>query len=445
MSTQVAPHMVIGGGATGISVARWLLSQGHRVIIHDTRPVLSAAQHERLARELPEVPVQCGPLDIEQLRSAAQLVVSPGVPLTTPALQQAAAEGIALPGDVELFARACQRPVIAITGSNGKSTVTTLVAELANAVGLNAVAGGNLGTPALDLLAHDADLYVLELSSFQLETTWSLNAAAVTILNVSPDHLDRYDGMAGYTAAKQRIFLGAKNAVINRQDHRTWAPQSLSCVSFGTDEAPADADWGLIKQDNEWWITHGQQAVLAAHELQLLGIHNLLNVQAALALLDAVGIDWQAALPAVRTFTGLAHRCQYVPTNDGIVWVNDSKATNEGATLAAIAGIRPQVKGRLFLLAGGDGKGSDFAELAAVLQRDVDTMLTFGQDGQQLAELKPDSQYYATMAQAIAALRPQLMAGDWVLLAPACASLDQFANYRQRGEQFVALAQGGTA
>lgn len=440
--TRQGQYIVIGAGVTGSSVARWLVARGESVVIHDTRPTLPAAQLQQLHASLPGVSVQCGPLNLQQLRAAEQVIVSPGVPLSTPELRQLAEEGIPLPGDVELFARHCGKPVIAITGSNGKSTVTTLVAELAKAAGINAVAGGNLGTPALDLLAGEAELYVLELSSFQLETTWSLQPVAATILNVSPDHLDRYSDLDAYAQAKQRVYLGARQAITNRQDPRTMPQQVLSTRSFGTDRG-VGTDWGLQRIATQLWLVKGDELIIAANELQLLGIHNLLNIQAALALLEAADIDWRLALDALRQFNGLPHRCQYVPTDDGVTWVDDSKATNEGSTLAAIAGVRPLVSGRLILLAGGDGKGTDFAMLRPALANDIDLLLTFGRDGALLAELKPGSQLFDSMAEAVAWLRPQLQSDDWVLLAPACASLDQFSNYRERGAAFIALAQGG--
>jgi UDP-N-acetylmuramoylalanine--D-glutamate ligase len=359
--------------------------------------------------------------------------------------------GVDIVGDIELFARAVEAPVIGITGSNGKSTVTTLVGEMAEAAGLCAGVGGNLGTPALDLLGKATQLYVLELSSFQLETTESLHLVAATILNISPDHLDRHHTLEGYIKAKARIYARTETAVVNREDRATHTGTHTArrIVSFGLDEA-GPGHYGLAEHNGERWlsapdpVSRETTRVLAERDLKIQGLHNVANALAALALADAAGIEREGSLKALRSFNGLPHRCEWVAETGGVTWINDSKGTNVGATLAALQGL----DGPLVWLGGGQGKDQDFSALRAPLKQKARTAIVFGQDAARLehdlakalvVHRVPD------LKAAVALARELAQAGDRVLLSPACASLDQFKNYEERGAVFRTLVQAGHA
>ena len=368
--------------------------------------------------KLPEsVERHLGDLNQDWLLAADLIVASPGVALATPALSAAADAGVEIVGDVELFCREAQAPIVAITGSNGKSTVTTLVGEMAKAAGWAVGVGGNIGLPALSLLRQECQLYVLELSSFQLETTYSLRAAAATILNVTED---------------------AAVCVVNADDALTMPVRGADerCVSFGADVG----DYHLNRQQGETWLRVRGEKVLNTREMKLTGRHNYTNALAALALADAVNIPRASSLKALTTFTGLAHRFQLAWENNGVRWINDSKATNVGSTEAALNGL--QVDGTLHLLLGGDGKSADFSPLARYLQGDNVRLYCFGRDGAQLAQLRPEvATLTETMEQAMRAIAGRVQPGDMVLLSPACASLDQFRNFEVRGDEFARLAQ----
>jgi UDP-N-acetylmuramoylalanine--D-glutamate ligase len=424
--------VILGLGKTGLSCVHYFLRQGVTPMVLDTRANPPGRQ------ELPaSVELRCGELDVTLLTQAELIIASPGIALATPALQAAAAAGIEIIGDIELFVRAAQAPIVAITGSNGKSTVTTLVGEMAAEAGIQVGVGGNIGTPALDLLLSPCDLYVLELSSFQLETTFSLQAAAATILNLSEDHLDRYDGMAGYLAAKQRIYAGAQHILVNRDDDATQPQVGTVWQSFGLDAA----SYGRIQHQGALWLAVEGEPRLPVAELNIVGAHNQMNALAAMALCDAVAVPRAAQLTVLRRFSGLPHRCQFVREHQGVRWINDSKATNVGSTLAAVAGLAESVQGRLILIAGGQGKGQDFAPLQALLGHGIDLMLCFGQDADLLCALGPQTERVADLTAAVARAREVAQAGDWVLLAPACASLDMFKNFEQRGDCFSALVE----
>ncbi|KHT64610.1 UDP-N-acetylmuramoyl-L-alanyl-D-glutamate synthetase [Photobacterium gaetbulicola] len=434
--------VVIGLGMTGLSVVNHLLraTQPLDIKVIDTR------EHPPGREQLPSSVELCsGQWQMDWLMTADMIVSSPGIALATPQLQQAAEAGIEIVGDIELFARAVDKPVVAITGSNGKSTVTSLVGEMAKEAGIDVGVGGNIGFAALDMLAQDHDLYVLELSSFQLETTSNLALKAAAYLNLSEDHMDRYPGgLAQYSAAKMRIFNHAELAVFNREDLAT-KPATDGCelalVSFGLNAGNADSTerYGLVEHCGEEWLAVAGEPVMPSNEIALVGRHNVANSLAALALADAAGIDREAACRALRRYNGLAHRCQLVAEQHGVKWVNDSKATNLASTLAALNGL--QLDGKLHLLVGGDGKGADFSELAPVLAT-LDTQLyCFGRDGFQFAPLVPNPVMVETMAQAMSQAAQTASAGDMILLSPACASFDQFANFMVRGDMFVELAQ----
>lgn len=390
--------------------------------------------------KLPEhVERYVGSLNEDWLLAADLIIASPGIALATPALSAAADAGVEIIGDIELFCREVQAPVVAVTGSNGKSTVTTLVGEMAKAAGVSVGVGGNIGLPVLMLLDLPHELYVLELSSFQLETTYSLNAAAATILNVTEDHMDRYPfGLQQYRAAKLRIYENARVCVVNADDALTMPVRGADarCVSFGVDVG----DYHLNRQQGETWLRVKGEKVLNVKEMKLVGRHNYTNALAALALADAVGLPRASSLKALTTFTGLAHRFELVLESKGVRWINDSKATNVGSTEAALNGLH--CEGTLHLLLGGDGKSADFSPLRPFLQGDSIRLYCFGRDGAQLAELRPDvAEQTETMEEAMRLIAGQVKPGDMVLLSPACASLDQFKNFEQRGEIFAQLAK----
>jgi UDP-N-acetylmuramoylalanine--D-glutamate ligase len=405
----------------------------------DTRPTPPAL--EVLRGLLPQATLRCGPLADDALLGARRIVVSPGVPLDHPALLAAAAQGIEIGGDIELFAETAKAPVIAITGSNGKSTVTTLVAVILAAAGKRVAVGGNLGTPALDLLSDpEPDCYVLELSSFQLEATHSLAARVAAILNVSPDHLDRHHSLEAYAEAKARVLNGASLAVLNADDTIVAAfagrARTTRMVSL---EPDAPADYGVVTRLDGLWLAQDGEPVLPVSELGIRGRHNVFNALAALAVTDAAGAARAAQCAVLRSFTGLPHRCNLVAEKGGVAWYNDSKGTNVGAAAAAIAGIFSERKG--VLIAGGQGKGADFGELAAVLPGRVHTAVLIGEDAAKIeaaigtaAEVRRARSMREAVAMAAAAARP----GDAVLLSPACASFDMFDNYEHRGRAFVA-------
>ncbi|WP_145493394.1 UDP-N-acetylmuramoyl-L-alanine--D-glutamate ligase [Yersinia aleksiciae] len=426
--------VIIGLGLTGLSCVDFFMARGVKPRVMDTR--INPAGLDKLPESIER---HVGDLNQRWLLDADLIVASPGIALAHPALSDAADAGVEIVGDIELFCRENQAPVVAITGSNGKSTVTTLVGEMAKAAGWQVGVGGNIGVPALTLLKQENQLVVLELSSFQLETTSSLRANAATILNVTEDHTDRYPfGLQQYRAAKLRIYENAKVCVVNADDALTMPVRGADsrCISFGVDVG----DYHLNKQQGEIWLRVRGEKVLNTREMKLTGRHNYTNALAALALADAVGIPRASSLKALTTFTGLPHRFQLVFEHNGVRWINDSKATNVGSTEAALDGL--QVDGTLHLLLGGDGKSADFSGLTRFLQGDHIKIYCFGRDGEELAELRPEvSQLTEIMEQAMVLLSKNLAPGDMVLLSPACASLDQFRSFEQRGDEFARLAE----
>ncbi len=434
-------RVVIGLGVTGLSCARYLQRQGLPFSIWDTRTEPPGL--ETVRKELPDVPLYLGEAPSEILNSASELVVSPGLPLDLPALIAARDQGAALLGDIDLFCREAAAPVIGITGSNAKSTVTELLGEMARAAGRRVAVGGNLGTPALDLLSDDVELYVLELSSFQLERALPLNLAVATVLNVSPDHLDRHGTLSNYHAAKHRIFRGCQHAVFNPADPLTMPllPASVTQHTWRMG-APDLSGFGLLEQSGETWIGQGLSALMPVSDLALPGRHNLANALAALALGDAAGLPLDAMLQALRQFSGLPHRCQIVRDWQGIRFVNDSKGTNTGATIAALEGLGGV--NNVVLIAGGDAKGADLSELSPALVRHGRAVVAIGR-----ATAELERHFAATLPVQRAVDMPEAVAhavalaepGDLVLLSPACASFDMFENYRDRGDQFARAVQ----
>ncbi|MBS0877430.1 MULTISPECIES: UDP-N-acetylmuramoyl-L-alanine--D-glutamate ligase [unclassified Tatumella] len=426
--------VIIGLGLTGLSCVDFFLARGVIPRVIDTRVSPPGLD------KLPEAPQRhLGGINEDWLLEADLIVASPGMALSHPALASAADAGVEIVGDVELFCREVRAPVVAITGSNGKSTVTTLVGEMAKAAGWQVGVGGNIGLPVLSLLDTPAQLYVLELSSFQLETTHSLAAAAATILNVTEDHMDRYPlGMQQYRAAKLRIYENARVCVVNADDGLTMPVRGVDerCISFGVNIG----DYHLNTQQGSTWLRVNGEKVLDTREMQLTGQHNYTNALAALALADAVGLPRATSLKALTTFPGLSHRFCLAYRNNGVDWINDSKATNVGSTEAALKGLK--VQGTLWLLLGGDGKSADFSPLQTYLQADNLKIYCFGRDAAALAALRPDASVCTdTLQQAMVRIASLTRPGDMVLLSPACASLDQFKNFEQRGDLFTRLAK----
>jgi len=437
-----ATTVIVGLGRTGLACARHLAAAHTRCVVLDTRddpPGLAA-----LRAELPDLEVHLGPLEAGRLRAASRIVLSPGVARAEPAVAAAHAAGVPVFGDIELFARAARAPVIAVTGSNGKSTVTTLLGAMAERAGRSARVGGNLGPPALALLGdREPDLYILELSSFQLETTTSLEALAATVLNVSVDHMDRYSGPQAYQRAKARIFRGHGIQVLNRDDPAVAAMRrpGRTITGFGLG-VPREGDFGVRVRAGRTWLARGRRCLMPASELRIPGRHNVGNALAALALGGAARFDEQAMCAALRDFEGLAHRCQLVAERDGVRWYNDSKGTNVGATLAAIAAIGAHSP--VVLIAGGQGKGADFSPLADALRRHARALVLIGRDAP-LIEAAVRGTTRVSRAQdldeAVAQARVLARPGDSVLLSPACASFDMFRNFEQRGECFEAAVR----
>ncbi len=437
--------LIVGLGKTGLSCARFLTGQGIRVAVTDTR--LEPPGLEQLRDELPDAALFLGGFSAEVFQAAEQIIVSPGVSVAEPLIQDALGRGVPVIGDIELFARAVRAPVVAVTGSNGKSTVVSLLGEMAHYAGWRSAVGGNLGEPALDLLHEDNRCYVLELSSFQLETTHSLEPRAAAVLNVSPDHMDRYASVEDYAATKAHIYRGAEVGVINRDDPRVQAMAGMAAqdIGFGL-STPVGSDYGLSERDGETWLCRGDHHLIPVAELQLQGSHNIANALAALALGDAAGLPVTAMLEGLRQFRGLAHRSQLVRERRGVRWYNDSKGTNPGATLAALEGLHPASgAGRAVLIAGGDGKGADFSELAPVVERTCRCVILVGRDAPLLEAALQGSaplQRADSLEQAVQKAAELARGGDHVLLSPACASFDMFRGFEHRGEVFAAAVLG---
>ncbi len=443
-------RVIIGLGKTGLSCARYLHSQGLPFKVIDTRE--NPPGEEEYRQLFPDAPLHTGGFNEQWLMAADELVVSPGIALKEPSISRAVENGATAIGDIELFCRAVNtcspnKPVVAITGSNGKSTVTTLVGEMVRQSGLNPGVGGNIGTPALDLLDDDSiDVYVLELSSFQLETTHSLRATAATVLNLSPDHMDRYPTLAEYHQAKQRIYKGCGTAVFNRDDPLTspLLPVTSGAVTF-TKGTPDLGQMGLLPDDEGVWLCKGLEKQMNTRQMKLKGHHNYLNALAALALGEAIGLDSNAMFEALVSFPGLKHRCQWLGEHEGVTWFNDSKATNVGASVAAIDGLGEGLEGRIILIAGGDGKGADFTELKPAVDRYVSHLVLIGRDGPAIEQVVKGSvtiHNASSLEEAVSISAGLAEEGDAVLLAPACASFDMFNSFEHRGDRFAELVNG---
>ena len=457
--------LVLGLGETGLSMVRWLSAQGAHLRVADSRnepPGLAeAAQH--VAAEQ----IYCGAFSDALFEGIDLIAISPGVPLCDPDVARAAARGIPVVGDIELFAqhvrgrrlstsfplsptlsreggeREKQPLILAITGSNGKTTVTSMVAHLCKAAGKDAVAAGNISPAVLDVVlergANQPEIWVLELSSFQLETVATLNAGAATVLNISEDHLDRYDGINEYAAAKARIFYGCATQVLNRDDARSMsmAHAGSRIITFGLSLPDNPDDFGIECVESEIWLVHGGQRLLKFSELKIAGMHNVANALAALALCHAIELPMPVLLEALRSFKGLPHRVERVAEIDGVVYYDDSKGTNVGATVAALEGLGRKV----VLIAGGEGKGQDFAPLKPAVAQHARAAVLIGRDAPLIASALAGCGvpvlHAKNMDDAVAKAAQFARSGDAVLLSPACASFDMFRNYEHRAEKFV--------
>jgi UDP-N-acetylmuramoylalanine--D-glutamate ligase len=442
--TQPISHqsdiVVMGMGKTGMACVNFLVKHGFKVRVMDNRPEPPGLT--TLQQEWPEIPYITGRFDAELLAQATEIIISPGISRTEPALAKALSIGVPVVSEIEWFARYVNAPVIAITGSNGKSTVTTLLGEMAQCAGWRAQVGGNLGTPVLELLCTPApDLYILELSSFQLESTYSLNPKAAVILNISEDHRDRYANMKDYIVAKQRIYQGNGTIVINADapNVATQIPPNRQHFSFSLKDDRGD--FRVYQHQNEFYLArannHSLTPLLPVKTMKLQGAMMRANALATLALGETVGLPMPAMLKALQTFRGLPHRCAWVANKKGIDFFNDSKGTNVGATIAAIQGL--EKPGQIILIAGGDGKGADFSPLTEVVAQHCRACVLIGRDGPLIANILANTvpiDYAKDMADAVQKSATLAQPGDAVLLSPACASFDMFNNYEHRGQVF---------
>ena len=440
--------LVLGLGDTGLAVARWVIRLGARVRVADTR------QAPPRAADLKTAELVTGAFDARLLAGVDLVCISPGLALSEPLVQEALAQGIPLVGEIELFAwhlrgGANHARVVAVTGTNGKTTVSALTGHLLRAAGFDCEVAGNIGPAALEALMRRLDAsnppaaWVLELSSYQLETTWSLAPDAAAMLNLSEDHLDRYTDLAEYGAAKARVFQGEGVQVLNRDDPRSaaLALPGRRHITFGLDAPPGAEDFGVVSRDGRRWLVQGDADLIEAEALPIHGWHNAANALAAAALARAVGAERKPVAEALRTFRGLPHRLERVALRHGVAWYDDSKGTNVGATIAALRGL----DGDVVLIAGGDGKGQDFAPLAAPVAERARRVLLIGRDAQRIARaLEPSGvalELCDSLEQAVARAAACARPGDAVLLSPACASFDMFRDYRHRGEVFAAAVR----
>lgn len=452
--------VVLGAGMTGLSCLRFLHAQNLTFAVNDSRPMpfSSVDEQAQYENDYPKANFIFGQWQHSLITSADVIIASPGIDLVAEGITTLISESCLVIGDVELFclvnnSRVTPMKMLAVTGSNGKSTVVSLLAYIAKAIGVNAALAGNIGEPILDLLqsegvddiqhSNQPETIIVELSSFQLETLSSMQAIAASMLNLSDDHLDRHKTLANYQAIKQSIYSQAKIAVVSREDQASnTLVVAQDTISFGLDK-PDQGHFGLNVIDNKQVLMFGEQSLISLDALPLAGMHNALNYMAALALGYSAGWSLSAMTENLTGFVGLAHRCQRVISTDDIQWINDSKATNVGATLAAITGLAPTLlaKDKLILIAGGDGKGADFTALTTILNCDVNQLITLGKDGAEIAELVSDAIQVNTLTEAVDQAKKIAEPGDMVLLSPACASIDMFKNYQVRGEQFITAVQ----
>lgn len=432
-------YLVAGLGKTGHSIAAYLQRRNLKFIAFDTRQQVESL--DTFIKEFPDVEVFLEKLPDHVYSSVKEIITSPGISLEEPFLQKARRLNIPIIGDIECLARTVKAPVVAITGTNGKSTVTSLVGEMAKTAGKNVAVAGNIGLPVLDLVDNeeDYDLWVLELSSFQLDLTYSLTPMAATILNISPDHLDRHHTLKAYTDSKQKIYSQAQNLVYNRDDLATFPNVEFTAnlVSFGLED---NQGWGILAKENKTYIAFEDSLLLNTDELLIKGKHNWQNALAACALASAVNIPIQIIISVLKQFTGLPHRCQWTRTINQVDWVNDSKGTNIGAAISAISGIGGSIKGKIVLIAGGLGKGADFTQLRPATEQYTRSVILIGKDALKIKKALSWNTLLATsFEEAISLANKEAKPGDVVLLSPACASQDMFKDFNHRGEVFMKL------
>lgn len=434
-------ELVFGFGATGLSVARYFQRNDIDAIYVDSRD--APPGHDELAKIAPDSEIHSGATPARLLKKVSRIIASPGVADAEPLLAEARKSKVDVISDIELFVADAKAPIVAVTGSNGKSTVTTLIALMCHAAGRSALAGGNLGIPALDMLAEEQpDFYVLELSSFQLHRTHNLSAKVAVLLNISPDHLDWHESEKHYREAKYRIFADAETAVFNRDDADVAAhlPRGRPCYSFGLG-VPDENGFGIINEGGEDFLARGEQLLLSCNDVAMIGAHNQANALAALAAGDLIGLPLSAMLQVLNEFPGLPHRMQIVDRINGVLYINDSKATNVGAAIAAVQ----SAPGPIVLIAGGQGKGGDFETLAKSVFGTLRHVILIGEDAPLLEAAftgLADCDRAANLQAAVSRAAEIAEAGDTVLLAPACASFDQFRNYQARGDAFCRAVGG---
>tara|TARA_B100001179_G_scaffold222788_1_gene199571 strand:- start:698 stop:2056 length:1359 start_codon:yes stop_codon:yes gene_type:complete len=430
--------VIVGLGKTGLSCFRYLSNQGLNVAITDSRE--EPPELLELKAEFESASVYLGQINEQVLLASDQIILSPGVSLDNKSIKLSIENNIPVFGDIELFCQKAQAPIIAVSGSNGKSTVTTIVAEMTRLAGLKTYVGGNIGIPALDLLSDSTpDLYVLELSSFQLETTYSLNAHASVVLNVSPDHMDRYSSLKDYANTKKRIYSGQGLMVLNKDEEyiHSIIDSKRDTIYFSLG-APEGENFGLINHNNEVWLSQGNEKIINKNQLKIKGEHNISNALAAMALAGAVNVPTNIMADVLKNFTGLEHRCQLVREIDNVSWYNDSKATNVGACIASITGLCEL--GNIILIAGGDSKGADLSGLNPIVKKYIKRVFLFGIDANKLADVMGsdvDKEFVNNMNEAVKGASKIADPDDIVLLAPACSSLDMYKNYQQRGDAFI--------
>ena len=430
--------VIVGLGKTGLSCFRYLSNQGLNVAITDSRE--EPPELLELKAEFESASVYLGQINEQVLLASDQIILSPGVSLDNKSIKLSIENNIPVFGDIELFCQKAQAPIIAVSGSNGKSTVTTIVAEMTRLAGLKTYVGGNIGIPVLDLLSDSSPyLYVLELSSFQLETTYSLNAHASVVLNVSPDHMDRYSSLKDYANTKKRIYSGQGLMVLNKDEEyiHSIMDSKRDTIYFSLD-APEGENFGLINHNNEVWLSQGNEKIINKNQLKIKGEHNISNALAAMALAGAVNVPTNIMADVLKNFTGLEHRCQLVREIDNVSWYNDSKATNVGACIASITGLCEL--GNIILIAGGDSKGADLSGLNPIVKKYIKRVFLFGIDANKLADVMGsdvDKEFVNNMNEAVKGASKIADPDDIVLLAPACSSLDMYKNYQQRGDAFI--------
>ena len=443
-NSSIGKSVIIGLGQTGLSVAKYFAIKNIDFKVLDTR--LTPPNLAEFQSIFPEIEIETGELREESVLEAKELVVSPGIGINMPILREAKRKGIPITGDIDIFSKSVSSPILAVTGSNGKSTVVAILASILDKAGKSYGLGGNLDgknfKPALDLLSEKVrEFYVLELSSFQLETTKNLNAEASVILNLSSDHMDRYRNMEEYHQAKLRIFKGSRQIVVNRDDLYSYpqAKMNVPTWDFGLGN-PGINGLGILEEDSDQYLAFQHKKIISIEELKIFGRHNISNVMAAIGLALSVNIDMKAIRSALRAFPGLPHRCQWVGDISGIDFYNDSKGTNVGATVAAIEGLGERVDGHIVLIAGGVAKGADFHALLPAINRWGKEVILIGQDALEIAEnfnQKISPQFAEDMDDAVRSALRVALPGDAVLLSPACASFDMYRDFQHRGETFI--------